>query len=50
MALGVVAMALGETDVHPLGRTKSALISLVIYLILSSLVELTFSYQYYLLF
>ena len=32
MALGVVAMALGETDVHPRGRTKSATISLLIYL------------------
>lgn len=42
MALGVVAMALGETDAHPRGRTKSATISLLIYLILSSLVELVF--------
>ena len=42
MALGVVAMALGETDVHPRGRTKSALIALILFFITSSLVELAF--------
>ena len=38
MALGVVAMALGETDVHPRGRMKSASIALVLFFITSSLV------------
>lgn len=47
MALGVVAMALGETDVHPKGRTKSALIALLIFFIVSSLVELLFPYPIY---
>lgn len=32
MALGVVAMALGETDVHPKGRMKSAGIALILFL------------------
>ena len=32
MALGVVAMALGETDVHPIGRLKSAGLSLILFL------------------
>lgn len=40
MALGVVAMALGETDVHPRGRTKSAGSALLLFFITSSLVEL----------
>lgn len=40
MALGVVAMALGETDVHPRGRTKSAGSALILFFITSSLVEL----------
>ncbi len=40
MALGVVAMALGETDVHPRGRTKSAGTALILFFITSSLVEL----------
>ena len=38
MALGVVAMALGETDVHPRGRMKSAGLSLILFFITSSLV------------
>jgi len=40
LALGVVAMALGETDVHPRGRIKSAGLSLILFFIISSLVEL----------
>lgn len=44
MALGVVAMALGETDVHPRGRMKSAAIALVLFFITSSLVELCLPY------
>lgn len=42
LALGVVAMALGETDVHPRGRTKSAGIALILFFITSSLVELLY--------
>ncbi len=42
LALGVVAMALGETDVHPRGRAKSASISLLLFFIVSSLVELLY--------
>lgn len=38
LALGVVAMALGETDVHPRGRMKSASIALILFFITSSLV------------
>lgn len=41
LALGVVAMALGETDVHPRGRMKSAGIALLIFLVVSSIIELT---------
>jgi len=40
MALGVMAMALGETDVHPRGRLKSAAIALILFILTSSLVEL----------
>lgn len=40
LALGVVAMALGETDVHPRGRMKSAAIALILFFITSSLVGL----------
>ena len=40
MALGVVAMALGETDVHPRGRLKSAAIALLLFFITSSLVTI----------
>ena len=40
MALGVVAMALGETDVHPRGRIKSASIAIILFFIVSSLVGL----------
>jgi uncharacterized membrane protein (TIGR01666 family) len=43
MALGVVAMALGETDVHPKGRAKSASIALILFFIISSFVELIYS-------
>lgn len=42
MALGVVAMALGETDVHPKGRIKSAGIALLLFFITSSVVQLLF--------
>lgn len=42
LALGVVAMALGETDVHPRGRGKSAAIALILFFTVSSLVELFF--------
>lgn len=41
MALGVVAMALGETDVHPWGRVKSASIALLLFFTVSSIVMLT---------
>ena len=41
MALGVVGMALGETDVHPRGRLKSASIALLLFFITSSIVMLT---------
>lgn len=47
LALGVVAMALGETDAHPRGRSKSALIALILFFIISSLVELAFSLPIY---
>lgn len=47
LALGVVAMALGETDVHPRGRLKSASISLILYFITSSFVELFFETPVY---
>jgi len=47
MALGVVAMALGETDVHPRGRVKSVAISLFIFIIISSLVELLYPFPIY---
>ncbi|MDD4777641.1 MAG: FUSC family membrane protein [Fermentimonas sp.] len=47
LALGVVAMALGETDVHPRGRVKSALISLILFFIISALVELFFDSPVY---
>ena len=44
MALGVVAMALGETDVHPKGRMKSAGIALFLFFITSSAVQLLSPY------
>ena len=40
LALGVVAMALAETDVHPRGRLKSAGISLLLFAFSSSIVGL----------
>jgi len=40
LALGVVAMALGETDVHPRGRLKSAAIALFLFFIASSIVTI----------
>ncbi|MEA4918968.1 FUSC family membrane protein [Proteiniphilum sp.] len=40
LALGVVAMALGETDVHPIGRIKSAAIALLLFFVSSSLVTI----------
>lgn len=40
LALGVVAMALGETDVHPRGRLKSAAIALILFFMTSSLVTI----------
>lgn len=39
LALGVVAMALGETDVHPRGRLKSTGIALLLFFATSSLVS-----------
>lgn len=47
MALGVVAMALGETDVHPKGRMKSAGTALILFFATSSLVELLSPYPPY---
>ena len=44
LALGVVAMALAETDVHPVGRLKSAGISLLLFLVSSSIVGLLSPY------
>ena len=44
LALGVVAMALGETDVHPRGRLKSAAITLLLFLLTSSIVGLLTPY------
>ena len=44
LALGVVAMALGETDVHPRGRLKSSGITLVLFLLSSSIVGLLSPY------
>ena len=44
LALGVVAMALGETDVHPRGRLKSASITLLLFLLTSSIVGLLTPY------
>lgn len=44
LAMGVVGMALGETDVHPKGKIKAAGIALVLFFITSSLVELLFPY------
>src|SRR5690554_2736865 len=47
MALGVVAMALGETDVHPKGRMKSAGTALILFFVISSLVELLSPFPLY---
>ena len=44
LALGVVAMALGETDVHPRGRLKSSGIALLLFLLSSSIVGLLIPY------
>src|SRR5690554_3495171 len=44
LALGVVAMALGETDVHPRGRLKSSGITLLLFLLTSSIVGLLSPY------
>ena len=44
LALGVVAMALGETDVHPRGRMKSASIALLLFLFTSGITQLTLPY------
>ncbi len=44
LALGVVAMALGETDVHPRGRLKSSIITLLLFLLSSSIVGLLIPY------
>ena len=44
LALGVLAMALGETDVHPRGRVKSAGIALLFFFLTSSITELTLPY------
>lgn len=40
LALGVVAMALAETDVHPRGRLKSAGISVLLFSVSSSIIGL----------
>ena len=47
MALGVVAMSLGETDVHPRGRIKSAAIALGLFFITSSLVKVLLPFPPY---
>ena len=47
MSLGVVAMALGETDVHPRGRLKSAVTAIILFFITSSLVELLLPFPPY---
>lgn len=47
MALGVVAMALGETDVHPIGRLKSAGLSLILFFVISSLVSIFYPFPPY---
>ncbi|MDD3310409.1 MAG: FUSC family protein, partial [Dysgonamonadaceae bacterium] len=47
MSLGVVAMALGETDVHPKGRIKSAVTAIILFFITSSLVELLLPFPTY---
>lgn len=44
LALGVVAMALGETDVHPRGRLKSAGITILLFLLTSSIIGLVIPY------
>ena len=44
LSLGVVAMALGETDVHPRGRLKSSAIALLLFLLSSSIVGLLLPY------
>lgn len=44
MALGVVAMALGETDVHPRGRLKSAAVALILFFITSSVTVIFLPY------
>ena len=44
LALGVVAMALGETDVHPRGRLKSSGIALLLFVLASSIVGLLIPY------
>lgn len=44
LALGVVAMALGETDIHPRGRLKSSAIMLVLFFFSSSIVGLLIPY------
>lgn len=44
MALGVVAMALGETDVHPRGRLKSAAVALTLFFITSSVTVIFLPY------
>lgn len=47
LALGVVAMSLGETDVHPRGRMKSAAIALTLFFVTSSIVELVLPFRAY---
>lgn len=47
MVLGVVAMAMGETDVHPRGRLKSTAIALLLFFITGSLVTLFLPYPTY---
>lgn len=47
LALGVVAMAVSETDVHPRGSFKSLGITLLLFFFIASLVELVISYPVY---
>lgn len=44
LSLGAIAMASAETDFHPLGRLKSASITLLLFFITSSIVGLLTSY------
>lgn len=47
LALGVVAMALSETDVHPKGNLKSLVLTLLLFFVTGSFVELLTPYPAY---